>query len=274
MHTHSHIWHTSHPWVVTYYCWVTVYSPNMKAKNKKNWVWTAGNRTTNTCHGPQPSDHSVNTTFESRGNFVLLSQTPTLQTTNKTKKISERERERERKNSVTPKITNHLFTYYLNCTCKFYPVCLSQQWSVIFLLASYVQWHYFLVWGAFENWTHWLFPIYVHCERAGSSVFHFFQWMSTVLYYDPDRFACVRIPTQIQIQHYNTNLNSHMHPSVHTSLGLYSRLTLSKMRSTTFARADQKRSKIGFLTAIKIKRNCNYLSLYPAGKNRWAKQTL
>ena len=68
--------------------------------------------------------------------------------------------------------------------------------------------------------THWLFPIYVHSERVGSSVFHFFQWMRTFLYYDPDRFACVRIPTQIQIQHYNTNLNSHMHPSVHTTLGL------------------------------------------------------
>jgi len=47
--------------------------------------------------------------------------------------------------------------------------------------------------------THWLFPIYVHSERVCSSVFQFIQWMSTFLYYDPDRFACVRIPTQIQI---------------------------------------------------------------------------
>jgi len=40
---------------------------------------------------------------------------------------------------LTSKITNHVFTYDLNCTCKSNPVCLSQQWSVIFLLASYVQ---------------------------------------------------------------------------------------------------------------------------------------
>jgi len=51
---------------------------------------------------------------------------------------------------LTPKITNHLLTCYLNCMCKSNPVCLIQQWSVIFLLASYVQWHYILVW-AYEN---------------------------------------------------------------------------------------------------------------------------
>ena len=38
---------------------------------------------------------------------------------------------------LTPKITNHLFTYCLNCTCKSNPVYLIHQWSVIFLLASY-----------------------------------------------------------------------------------------------------------------------------------------
>jgi len=52
---------------------------------------------------------------------------------------------------LTPKITNRLFTCCWNCTWKSNPVCLIQQWSVIFLLASYVQWHYFLVW-AYENW--------------------------------------------------------------------------------------------------------------------------
>jgi len=78
---------------------------------------------------------------------------------------------------LTPKITNQLFTYYLNCTCKSNPVCLSQQWSVIFLLASYVQWHYFLSNLGIRKLTHWLFPIYVHSERVGSSVFHFFQWI-------------------------------------------------------------------------------------------------
>ena len=38
---------------------------------------------------------------------------------------------------LTPKITNLLFTCYLNYTCKSNPVCLIQQWSVIFLLAFY-----------------------------------------------------------------------------------------------------------------------------------------
>jgi len=37
-------------------------------------------------------------------------------------------------------------------------------------------------------------------ERAVCSwVFHFVKWMNRFLYYDLDRFACVRIPTQIQI---------------------------------------------------------------------------
>jgi len=49
---------------------------------------------------------------------------------------------------LTPKITKHLFTCYLNCMCKSNPVCLIQQWSVVILLGSYVQWHYFLVWHA------------------------------------------------------------------------------------------------------------------------------
>jgi len=40
---------------------------------------------------------------------------------------------------LLPKINNHLFTFYLNCVCKSNPVSLIQQWSVIFLLASYVQ---------------------------------------------------------------------------------------------------------------------------------------
>jgi len=47
---------------------------------------------------------------------------------------------------LTPKITNHLFTCYINCMCKSNPVCLIQKWSVIILLGSYVQWLYFLGW--------------------------------------------------------------------------------------------------------------------------------
>jgi len=99
---------------------------------------------------------------------------------------------------LTPKITNHLFTYYLNCTCKSNPVCLSQQWSVIFFVGFLCAMTLLSSLGI-RKLTHWLFPIYVHSERVGSAVFYFFQWMSTFLYYDPNRFACVRIPTQIQI---------------------------------------------------------------------------
>jgi len=51
-------------------------------------------------------------------------------------------------------------------------------------------------------------------------------------------------------QHYNTNLNSHMHPSVHTSLGLLQLISFQNPQFT-FALANQNRSKIGFLTAIK-----------------------
>jgi len=46
MHRNAHIWNASHHLVVTYYCWVTVYSPSMKAKKP---IWPlAGNRTMNT----------------------------------------------------------------------------------------------------------------------------------------------------------------------------------------------------------------------------------
>ena len=46
MHRNAHIWNASHPLVVTYYCWVTVYPPSMKAKKT---IWPpAGNQTMNT----------------------------------------------------------------------------------------------------------------------------------------------------------------------------------------------------------------------------------
>jgi len=44
--------------------------------------------------------------------------------------------------------------------------------------------------------------------------------MNRFLYYDLDRFACVQIPMQIQINITYTNPKSYMHPSVHTRLGL------------------------------------------------------
>ena len=53
------------------------------------------------------------------------------------------------KNQLTPKITNHLFTCYLNSMYKSNPVCLIHQWLVIFSLASYVQWLSFFL--SFNN---------------------------------------------------------------------------------------------------------------------------
>jgi len=55
------------------------------------------------------------------------------------------------------------------------------------------------------------------------------------------------IHAQIQIQHYNTNLNNPF-----TQLWVYFTSSLSKIRSTIFTLSSQNRSKIGFLTAIKI----------------------
>ena len=43
LHRNAHIWNASHPLLVTYYCWVTVYSPGMEAK-KSNIFVSAGNR--------------------------------------------------------------------------------------------------------------------------------------------------------------------------------------------------------------------------------------
>jgi len=39
MHRNAHIWNASHPLLVTYYCWVTVHSPSMKAKKKVKTTW-------------------------------------------------------------------------------------------------------------------------------------------------------------------------------------------------------------------------------------------
>ena len=119
----------------------------------------------------------------------------------------------------TPKIKNHLFTCYLNCMCKSNPVCLIHKWSVIFLLASYVQWHYFLVWTKpkinpltlphlCSLWKGMQFSVSLHPMNEYIFVLRSRQiCLRTNSYADPN-------------QHYNTNLNSHMHPSVHTSLGL------------------------------------------------------
>ena len=53
----------------------------------------------------------------------------------------------ERKNSVNAENNESLFTYYLNCVGKSNPVCLIQQLPLVIMLASYVQWLYFLIWS-------------------------------------------------------------------------------------------------------------------------------
>jgi len=55
---------------------------------------------------------------------------------------------------LMPKIMNHLFTYYWNCVGKSNPVCLIHQLPLVFLLDSYVQWLYFLIWpGKIDPFT-------------------------------------------------------------------------------------------------------------------------
>jgi len=76
--------------------------------------------------------------------------------------------------------------------------------------------------------------------------------MNTFLYYDPDRFSCVRIPTQIQ-SNITIKIQTATCTPPFTQVWVYFSLSLSKIRSTTFARGSPKRSKTGFLTAIKIK---------------------
>jgi len=45
LHRNAHIWNASHTLLVTYYCWVTVYSPSMEAKKLRKYVSESGNRT-------------------------------------------------------------------------------------------------------------------------------------------------------------------------------------------------------------------------------------
>jgi len=50
LHRNAHIWNASHPLLVTYDCWVTVYSPSMEAKKKsRKYIVDSGTRTCCTC---------------------------------------------------------------------------------------------------------------------------------------------------------------------------------------------------------------------------------
>jgi len=99
---------------------------------------------------------------------------------------------------LTPKTTNNLFTCYLNCMCNSNPICLIQHCSVIFFVGVLCAMILFSGLGI-RKLTHWLVHIHVHSEKVCSSVLHFIKWMTRFLYYDFERFACARIPTQIQI---------------------------------------------------------------------------
>jgi len=145
LHRNAHIWNASHSLLVNYYCKITVYSPSMEGKKKKSQTGVR-------LQGIEPG--SRNNTNR-RLPTTLFGQSYTMGCTESVNnddqfKLQITTFAEKGKIQSTPKITNHLFTSYLNCMCKSNPVCLIQQWSVIFLFASYVQWLYFLVW-AYEN---------------------------------------------------------------------------------------------------------------------------
>ena len=146
LHRNAHIWNASHLLLVTYYCWVTVFSLTQHGGQKKNVM--------NMCQTQGIEQESIGLQSMCRPN-VLFDQSYTIGRTLPLKnanlfKFQITTFAENGKIQLTPKITNHLFTCDLNCMCKSNPVCLIQQWWVIFLLASYVQWLYFLVW-AYEN---------------------------------------------------------------------------------------------------------------------------
>ena len=151
MHRNAHISNASHPLLVTYYCWVTVYSPSMKAKKKcQNNMTDSGSQADNTwdlrtcvC----PLYYLWNRTDGSFFSFIKC----------RLLKLQIKTGAENGKIRLAPKITNHRIG---TCTPPF-----TQVWV-------------------------------------------YFSW------------------------------------------------SLSKIRSVTFTRANQKGSKIGFLRVVTIKRNC------------------
>ena len=73
MHRNAHIWNASHPLVVTYYCWVTVYLPSMKAKQKMSRVRRGESNNQHPSWATCP-DHFASIAFLARGNFVFFCQ--------------------------------------------------------------------------------------------------------------------------------------------------------------------------------------------------------
>jgi len=114
MHTNSHIWNASHPLVVTYYCWVAVYSPIMKAK-KKVMCQPLGVELPMSVMGLilPTSLLILHSKPDGTSSYLVKRRLSKLQITTCAE---------NGKNQLTSKRTNHLFTYYLNCTCKSNPV--------------------------------------------------------------------------------------------------------------------------------------------------------
>jgi len=132
LHRNAHIWNASHPLLVTYYCGVTAYPPGTEAKKimLKREMTTSGMRTRvgwnqsprigMLCYSNIHTQWVVRYKLRNANDFKLqITKNGRIQ--------------------LTPKITNHVFTCYLNCMCKSNPICLIQQWSVIILLGSYVR---------------------------------------------------------------------------------------------------------------------------------------
>ena len=93
-----------------------------------------------------------------------------------------------------------------------------QQWSVIFLLVSYVQWLYFLVW-AYKNqpidFSPCMFTLKRYVVECFTSSHERIKFCTTI---QTDLLAYEFPRESKSTLQYKSN--SHMHPSVHTSLGL------------------------------------------------------
>ena len=123
LHRNAHIWNASHPLLFTYYCRVTVYSPGMEAK-KNRVAYVCLFRGSNPEHFGPSLTHLPSELFAQSfpmGRTVWTSQCQ-FDLNFKSQLFAE-----DRKIRLTPKISNHLFTCYVNCTCKSNPICLIQQ---------------------------------------------------------------------------------------------------------------------------------------------------
>ena len=157
MHRNAHIWIASHPLLVTYYCWVTVYSPKKKVNN----IWRPpGIERTTHWLSERASVHCAIRETEPDGYCFSTVKCRLF-------KLQITTCDENGKIQLSPKITNHLFTCYLNCTCKSNPVCLIST-MVGHLFVGFLFAMTLLSSLGIRKSTHWLFPICVHSERVCS----------------------------------------------------------------------------------------------------------